>query len=177
MSQKTQSTPHLQSIKSLPVDFRFMDSSASDPSQNSEALNGNNGTMAYGSIPENGEFADEVVEDMNNSIGRNDDESPYSRLTLLVDERPPTIDENLDSATSPLQSPDPSLDESKWSDTTTYVAKKVTYCFSLSLHFAFILGFYLTYFIFLLIQLLAYCIITAVCFTDLFHVCLNLKQD
>uniref|UniRef100_A0A5B7AAI2 Putative myosin-1 n=1 Tax=Davidia involucrata TaxID=16924 RepID=A0A5B7AAI2_DAVIN len=124
MSQKAQVSPSLQSIKSLPVEFRFMGLPTSHGFDKSDAVNANNTNMIPDSIPENGELAAEVVRNTDNNMDQDNDESPYGRLTLSVEEGPSIVDEDLNTATSSLQSFVPSRTESKWSDTTSYVAKK-----------------------------------------------------
>lgn len=123
MSQKTKGLPYFQSIKSLPVDFRFMDSEESNSYELPEAVASSPISMVSDSIPENGELA---FEDVDSKINRSDDDSPYSSMDLPAEEEPSTSDENLESVSSQLQSSEPPQDEFKWNDTTTYVAKKVT---------------------------------------------------
>ncbi|PSR90951.1 Myosin-1 like [Actinidia chinensis var. chinensis] len=122
MSKKTQVSPTLQSIKSMPVDFRFMGSPMSQSSEKSES---NTGMIPF-AIPENGNLAGEVVEggeDVNNNMDQDNDESPYSRFNTSVEARPSVGEEDLD-LTPPLRSFVPSRTESKWSDTNAYAAKK-----------------------------------------------------
>ncbi|XP_059633321.1 myosin-1-like [Cornus florida] len=117
MSQKTQVAPSLQSIKSLPVDFRFMGS----PLENLGDVNTSNN---IGSIPEDGESTSEAVQYADNGMDQCNDESPYGSLTLSAEERPSVSDEDLNSSIYPSRSIVPSHTESKWSDTSSYVAKK-----------------------------------------------------
>uniref|UniRef100_A0A5B7A873 Putative myosin-1 n=1 Tax=Davidia involucrata TaxID=16924 RepID=A0A5B7A873_DAVIN len=125
MSQEARVSPSLQSIKSLPVDFRFMGSPTSHGFDKSDAVNASNNNMIPDSIPENGELAGELVRDTDGNMDQDNDESPYSSLSLSVEERPSIGDEDLNTATSPLRSFVPSHTESRWSDTTSYVAKKM----------------------------------------------------
>ncbi|KAL7180755.1 hypothetical protein ACSBR1_039755 [Camellia fascicularis] len=127
MSQKTPVSPSLQSIKSLPVDFRFMGSPTPRPSESFDAVNPSNSNMIPNAIPENGDVAREVVEgseEVNNNMVPDNDESPYSRFTVTVEARSSVGDEDLDLATTPLRPFAPLRTESKWSDTTPYSAKK-----------------------------------------------------
>ncbi|KAK6931765.1 IQ motif, EF-hand binding site, partial [Dillenia turbinata] len=88
-------SPSLQSIKSLPVDFRV---SGSPLSLNLVDL----------SKPENGE----VVE-----VGDMDQESPYGRKTVAVEEMEDVI-------SSPLHSVESLHSHGRWGDTSSYAAKK-----------------------------------------------------
>ncbi|CAK9182307.1 unnamed protein product [Ilex paraguariensis] len=115
MLQKAQGapSPSLQSIKSLPVDLRFMGLPTYDSSEKSEALN-----------ESNSDLGSQMVAGVDINVDRDTDESPYSSLSLSVEERPSIIDEDSNSVTSPLRSFVPLHAESKWSDTKSYVAKK-----------------------------------------------------
>ncbi|KAI8527772.1 hypothetical protein RHMOL_Rhmol12G0100500 [Rhododendron molle] len=127
MSQKTRVSPSLQSIKSLPGDFRFMGLPNSCPSEESDDMNQQKGNMIpIATIPENGDSAGDVVEggeDGNNDMNQDNDESPYSRFIVSVETRPSVGSEDLDLA-PPLRSFVPLRTESKWSDTNPYAAKK-----------------------------------------------------
>jgi myosin-5 len=128
MSQKTRVSPSLQSIKSLPGDFRFMGLPTSHPSENSEDVNQRKGNMVpIATIPENGDSTGEVVEggeDGNNDTNQDPDESPYGRFDISVETRPSVGSEDLDLA-PPLCTSAPLGTESKWGDTNPYAAKKV----------------------------------------------------
>ncbi|KAK3012885.1 hypothetical protein RJ639_009235 [Escallonia herrerae] len=112
MSQKA-----LQSIKSLPVEFRLVGSP-------SDAANSGNSRGIFESTPENGESRGKVVKGYDEMADPDDDESPYSSVALSVEERPSVSDENLITAASPLRSFGASRADSEWSDTTSYVSKK-----------------------------------------------------
>lgn len=126
MSQKGRGSPSFQSIKSLPVDFRLV---GSPNSQHLEKSNGGNvstgGVMSEGIAAVNGEVLSDVMEDVNGNVDVENDESPYSSLSLSAEERPSAVDDHLNSENSSLQSTGPSRVESKWSDTKSYSAKKV----------------------------------------------------
>lgn len=127
MSQKPQVQPAFQSIKSLPVDFRFIGSPLSDQVEKSDDVNFRHSDVTSLSVPENGELGNEFVEEGEN------EESPYCGNNIVVEDRPSVGDEDLDSAASP--SPLPSVSAShtdrRWSDTTSYAGKKVFFGFCL----------------------------------------------
>ncbi|KAK3033693.1 hypothetical protein RJ639_033917 [Escallonia herrerae] len=112
MSQKA-----LQSIKSLPVEIRFVGSST-------DAANSGNSRGIFESLPENGELRGKVVKGYDEMADRDDNESPYSTVALSVEERPSASDQTLTTVASPLRSFGTSRGDSKWSDTTSYVSKK-----------------------------------------------------
>lgn len=109
MAQRVKDTPSLQSIKSLPVGYAF-------DSNKSQTLNAPNHRMTSNTVSKNGELSDEPN---GNADGYNE-ESPYSRLNFSVEESPSSGDDDL-SANAFTSS----RVESKWSDTTSYVIKKV----------------------------------------------------
>ncbi|KAH9771778.1 Myosin-1 [Citrus sinensis] len=119
MSQKPRVQPAFQSIKSLPVDFRFIGSPLSDQVEKSDDVNFRHSDVASLSVPENGELGNEFVEEGEN------EESPYCGNNIVVEDRPSVGDEDLDSAASPLPSVSASHTDRRWSDTTSYAGKKV----------------------------------------------------
>ncbi|OVA04934.1 IQ motif [Macleaya cordata] len=124
-ASKPRVPPSLQSIKSLPVDFRFIGSATSHPTEMSNDVSaGNNRTIASGTIPENDDLVGEVIEDTVSEMEMNNDESPYSGKTVSVEEIPSEGDGYLDSVTSPLPALSPSHRECRWSDTSSYAGKK-----------------------------------------------------
>ncbi|KAK9188413.1 hypothetical protein WN944_019816 [Citrus x changshan-huyou] len=128
MSQKPRVQPAFQSIKSLPVDFRFIGSPLSDQVEKSDDVNFRHSDVASLSVPENGELGNEFVEEGEN------EESPYCGNNIVVEDRPSVGDEDLDSAASPLPSVSASHTDRRWSDTTSYAGKKVFFGFSLMHH-------------------------------------------
>ena len=125
MSQKSWVQPAFQSIKSLPVDFRFVGSPTSDRIEISDDVNFKHGDVVGLNVPENGELVNEVIE------GGENEESPYSGNNIVVEDRPSVGDEDLDSAASPLPSVSASHTDRRWSDTTSYAGKKVFWAFGL----------------------------------------------
>ncbi|XP_031101638.1 myosin-1-like isoform X1 [Ipomoea triloba] len=107
----------LHSIKSLPVDFKFV---KSDSSEQLDVGNEIGYRMTSDSIPENGEFLSKV----NGNVNRGNDESPYRSLSFPMDERPFAVLDDPNIATSHLLSFAPTAVESKWSDTSSYATKK-----------------------------------------------------
>ncbi|KAJ9563452.1 hypothetical protein OSB04_008612 [Centaurea solstitialis] len=111
----TEGAPRFKSIKSLPVDYRFMSSAEKS------TTSGNSGVMSV-SIPENGSA---VGGDNMNQV---EDDSPYGQRTpsstFFMNDRPSLDDEDIDPSVSPQGSVRPSWGENKWGDTASYVAKK-----------------------------------------------------
>ncbi|RZC75040.1 hypothetical protein C5167_050519 [Papaver somniferum] len=107
--------PSLQSIKSLPGDFRYIDSATGT----SDGTNGgNNRMMASESIPENDDLTDSNMEVIN-------EESPYSNGTISVEEVPSEGNNGcMGSVKSGLPALSPSHNENRWSDTSSYSGKK-----------------------------------------------------
>lgn len=112
MSQKVERVPHLQSIRSLPVDFRLLDAHEDHSSRKSETVTMNNGSRLYDSIAENVMVAGKKI---NEKVDSNGYESPY--------EKGPYRGEGLNSAASTSQSYGSLFNDSKWND-TSYDAKK-----------------------------------------------------
>lgn len=131
MSEKVQGSRYLQSIKSLPVDFR-VGSPNSEFREKSSGVNSNNARviMSESSIAENVETLNEVVE---GNVDADNDDSPYSSLNASLEGRPSVVGDDLNSEASSLQSVGLSRVDSKWSDTKTYSAKKVV-SISISIH-------------------------------------------
>lgn len=73
--------------------------------------------MISENIPESGELPGGGV---GIKIARNEDESPYSSVNLTLEEEHLDSDESLGFPADPLR-----RNDSKWNDTTYYVAKKV----------------------------------------------------
>lgn len=132
MSEKVQGSRYLQSIKSLPVDFR-VGSPNSESREKSSGVNSNNARVIMSessSIAENVETLNEVVE---GNVDADNDDSPYSSLNASTEGRPSVVGDDLNSEASSLQSVGLSRVDSKWSDTKTYSAKKVV-SISISIH-------------------------------------------
>lgn len=132
MSEKVQGSRYLQSIKSLPVDFR-VGSPNSEFREKSSGVNSNNARVIMSessSIAENVETLNEVVE---GNVDADNDDSPYSSLNASLEGRPSVVGDDLNSEASSLQSVGLSRVDSKWSDTKTYSAKKVV-SISISIH-------------------------------------------
>ncbi|XP_004297721.1 PREDICTED: myosin-1-like [Fragaria vesca subsp. vesca] len=117
MSQKSRATPSFQSIQSLPGDFRFSGSPASDRFGDDD--NVRNSNIISSSIPENGESKDSIA-DMDQVI----DDSPYGGNTISTEDRQSSGDEDLDSVTPPIPSISSFRTERRWGDTTSYAGKK-----------------------------------------------------
>lgn len=131
MSEKVQGSRYLQSIKSLPVDFR-VGSPNSEFREKSRGVNSNNARViiSESSIAENVETLNEVVE---GNVDADNDDSPYSSLNPSLEGRPSVVGDDLNSEASSLRSVGLSRVDSKWSDTKTYSAKKVV-SISISIH-------------------------------------------
>lgn len=127
MSQNSQVLPSFQSIKSMPGDFRFTGSPASDCLEKSDDGNLGNIYVISSSIPENGNLRHGVVEGVEGTVGcmgQVIEDSPYSGNAISVEDRPSIVDEELDSVVSHLSSISVSRSECRWDDTTSYTAKK-----------------------------------------------------
>ncbi|KAJ4710499.1 myosin 1 [Melia azedarach] len=118
MSQKPRVPPSLQSIKSMPVDIRFIASPDSDRIEKSNDVNLKHSDVIGSSVPENGGIGSEVVQEVEN------EESPYSGNNVAAEGRLTVDDEDLDSAASPLPSVSASHTDRWWGDTTSYASKK-----------------------------------------------------
>lgn len=98
-----------------------MNSPMSHPFKKYEGINVST-IITYDRIDES---SGEELKGIDNRTNGDEDESPYSSGALLVEGRTSICDENVKFDSSPL----PFRAESKWSDTTSYVAKKVIYAF------------------------------------------------
>ncbi|KAG7577932.1 IQ motif EF-hand binding site [Arabidopsis thaliana x Arabidopsis arenosa] len=114
MSQKV--TPSMQSLKSLPADYRFDGSPVSDRLENSS---GASVRLTNSNVPRKG--------GLRNGVSRTDttagdsEESPYSGHGVFVEEQSLGDDVDSGAATMPL----PQSDERRWSDTSAYARKKI----------------------------------------------------
>lgn len=128
MSQNSLVPASFQSIRSLPGDFRFAGSPASDCLEKSEDWSSGNVNVIASSIPEYGNVGGGVVggaEGTGSEMEQALDDSPYGGNVVSVDDRPLVGDEDLDSVASYLPSISPSSGDHRWGDTTSYAAKKV----------------------------------------------------
>ncbi|CAK7337854.1 unnamed protein product [Dovyalis caffra] len=125
MLPKSQVLPSLQSIKSLPVDFRFVGSPTSEQSAKSVDVNSVTSKTVCLSVPENNDLGNGLVERAEDSIGNDVSvDSPYSRTAILVEQRPSVGDEDLDAVATPLPLASTSRRDRRWADTSSYAAKK-----------------------------------------------------
>uniref|UniRef100_A0A251L150 Myosin motor domain-containing protein n=1 Tax=Manihot esculenta TaxID=3983 RepID=A0A251L150_MANES len=127
MSQKSHSLPSLESIKSLPVDFRLTGSLSLDQLEKSDDVNAKNSDAICSTIPENDSLGNGVVDGVPDINGNDvNEDSPYSGNIIAVEGRPSSGDGDLDIVTS--VSPSPSISrshtEQRWGDTASYAAKK-----------------------------------------------------
>ncbi|KAJ4830636.1 hypothetical protein Tsubulata_036747 [Turnera subulata] len=112
MSQQSRVLPSLQSIKSMPVDFRFVGSPTSDRS------------AKFNGIPENDELRNAVSEGVVNGVNGVNDDSPYSESAILNEERPSIGDEDLETVVSPSSLIPKSRIQRRWDDVNSYGVKK-----------------------------------------------------
>ncbi|KAB5548041.1 hypothetical protein DKX38_011447 [Salix brachista] len=125
MLPKSQILPSLQSIKSLPVDFRFVGSPTSERLEKSVDVNSLNRNAVCLSIPEY--IGNDLVEGAEISVGNDvSEDSPYSRTAILIEQRPTVGDEGLDTVVKPLPLPliSTSRSECRWADTSSYATNK-----------------------------------------------------
>ncbi|KAJ8625248.1 hypothetical protein MRB53_033778 [Persea americana] len=121
--------PLLQSMRSLPVDYKFVGSPESCKIGKSDAPNAEAKKIVPSDLPEYNAFVAEDsqgLESSDSNMDQIDDDSPYSKKTLSVEVRPSEVDEELDSMAAPARLPvfSPTPIEGKWSDTTAYDPKK-----------------------------------------------------
>ncbi|KAH8507944.1 hypothetical protein H0E87_010191 [Populus deltoides] len=122
LQKKSQVLPSFQSIKSLPVDFRFVGSPTSEQSENGNLVNSNTACL---SVPEKNDLENGLVEGAEDSVGNDvNEDSPYSRAAILVEQRPSVGDEDLDTVPTPLPLVSTFHRERRWADTSSYAAKK-----------------------------------------------------
>ena len=113
MSQNSQALPSLQSIKSLPVDFRFTG-------------NVGDSVAMYSSIPEHDSSRDGAGDGDLDIVGIDvNEDSPYSGNANSVGDRPSVGDEDFVTVTLPSPSISTSHTERRWADTASYPTKKV----------------------------------------------------
>ncbi|KAJ6366005.1 hypothetical protein OIU77_002555 [Salix suchowensis] len=125
MLPKSQILPSLQSIKSLPVDFRFVGSPTSERLEKSVDVNSLNSNAVCLSIPEKNDIGNDLVEGAENSVGNDvSEDSPYSRTAILIEQRPTVGDEGLDTVVKPLPLISTSRSECRWADTSSYATNK-----------------------------------------------------
>lgn len=134
----------LQSIKSLPGDFRFMGSPVSNPLQINEKSRSGSGEATTLSIPENRKLRDGIDEDVDSYGGDFDqvnEDSPYGGDLASAEERPSIDEEEVDAVALPLPSSSKPHADNRWGDISSYASKQVCRC--LHLMFCCILSFYL----------------------------------
>ncbi|XP_061973426.1 myosin-1-like isoform X1 [Populus nigra] len=122
LQKKSQVLPSFQSIKSLPVDFRFVGSPTSEQSENANLVNSNTACL---SVPEKNDLENGLVEGAEDSVGNAViEDSPYSQAAILVEQRPSVGDDDLDTVPTPLPLVSTFHRERRWADTSSYAAKK-----------------------------------------------------
>ncbi|VVA98280.1 unnamed protein product [Arabis nemorensis] len=114
MSQKV--VPSMQSLKSLPADYRFDGSPASDRLENSS---GASVCLTNSSIPRKSGLRNEVSR--TDTANGDSEDSPYSGHNVSIEEESLTDDVDPGAAAPPL----PLSDERRWSDTSAYARKKI----------------------------------------------------
>ncbi|KAF8021746.1 hypothetical protein BT93_G2022 [Corymbia citriodora subsp. variegata] len=127
MSGRSQVSPSLQSIKSLPGQFKFMDTKASDHLAMSENLQLGSGDAMSPRTLGNGTLGDRVAEGAersNSNVDTANEDSPYGRSLISGEERPSIGDEDSEAVASPLPSTSTSRSERIWGDMTPYASKK-----------------------------------------------------
>ncbi|KAL3651202.1 Myosin-1 [Castilleja foliolosa] len=114
--EKVEGSPSLQSIKSMPVDFRFM---------------GGDGMMLSDTVSENVEALSDSSQGTANGIGDaglDNGESPYCSLYMSAngeDSLGDDDDVDFKGTAIPVGSPEQAYVDSEWSDTTPYATKKI----------------------------------------------------
>lgn len=127
MLGRPQVSPSLQSIKSLPGQFKFMETQASDRLAMSEDLRLGSGDAMSPRTLGNGTLGDGVAEGgaerSNPNVDTANDDSPYGGSPVSGEERP-SISEDSEAVASPLPSTSASRSDRIWGDMTPYASKK-----------------------------------------------------
>lgn len=112
---KVQDPRSYQSIKSLPVDFRYAGDQGVDR------------MMLPDTISENVEVSREGAANGREGVGSDSDESPYCSLNVPAKDGASVADEGDDhkDSSTPVRSVKQAYADSKWGDTTPYASKKV----------------------------------------------------
>lgn len=118
---KVQNPRSYQSIKSLPVDFRYAGDQVVD------------GMMLPDTIPENVEVPREGAANGRGGVGSDNDESPYCSLNVPAKDGASVADDGDDhkDSSTPVRMVKQLYADSKWGDTTPYASKKVLWEYSL----------------------------------------------
>lgn len=104
-----------------------MGSPISDSLGNSDDVKLKKSDQIFKTASEKVEFGEKTIEKVENGINGMDqanDDSPYSGNTISVENRPSVADEDLDTGAVPLSSSSPSHCDRRWSDTTSFAARK-----------------------------------------------------
>ncbi|XP_038720050.1 myosin-1 isoform X1 [Tripterygium wilfordii] len=127
MMQSSQVSPSLQSIKSLPVDFKCVDSQIPNQLKKYDDARVQSSDAIGSNIPEDGDRGGKDVEGVEDSVGNVlhiTDDSPYGGNAASIEYRASISDEDIDSLASPLPSVSAFPREQWWGNTTSYAAKK-----------------------------------------------------
>jgi myosin V len=116
--------PSLQPIKSLPPGFKVNGNLTHDLMESRGDAKLRSGGLVGSSSPENDDHSEEA-QDRDGGMGLFNEDIAYSGKSVLLEDRESIVDEGLESVPLPFQSVSVSSRESRWSDTTPYVSKKV----------------------------------------------------
>ncbi|KAH6771045.1 myosin 1 [Perilla frutescens var. hirtella] len=117
LPEKVQETRSFQSIKSLPVDFRYAGDQGVDRMRLPDTISEN---------VEELRDASESAANGRGHVGSDNDESPYCSLIVAAKDGAPLGDDgdDLKEPSTPVRPIKQSYADSKWSDTTPYASKK-----------------------------------------------------
>lgn len=129
MSQPSRALPALQSIRSLPHEFKITGNQTPDFMEKHGEVILRSTDVIGSSSPENGALVGEVfekgVQDCAGDTCLFDEDLAYSRKPISLEERPSIADEDLESVPRSFPSISMSSRERRWGDTTPYASKKV----------------------------------------------------
>lgn len=123
-TSRSQIPSSLQAMRSSPAELKFIGLPGSHPAENCEV----NGNMVACNLPGKDNLSDNDAEGVDVSMSYMDqmnEDSPYSKIIADLEEAHCEGDLDLDFVASPLPVFAPLHAGSRWSDTTSYVAKKV----------------------------------------------------
>lgn len=121
LPEKVQDKRSFQSIKSLPVDFRYAGDQGVDRMTLPDTISENVGELRD---------ASEGAANGGGHVGSDNDESPYFGLNAAAKDGA-SLGDDVKELSTPVRSIKQSYADSKWSDTTPYASKKVLFFHSI----------------------------------------------
>ncbi|KAF7827472.1 myosin-1 [Senna tora] len=127
MSQTSRVPLAIQSIKSIPPEFKFTDNPTPDFMEKHGNDKEGSTDVIVSNNPEDGAIGRKVSEELQDCTRDMyfiNEDSPYGEKTISLESRSSIGDEEVESVPLPLPSISKSSRESRWSDTTSYASKK-----------------------------------------------------